>query len=418
MTMTINRIDDKEWQLAEEVDKLLEDRYRAIDRVVAKNQEKVLSAFWEAEIGDHQLFGSTGYGYGDRGREQLELLYAKAFSGEAALVRPHFVSGTHALTVAFFGLLRPGDTLLYITGKPYDTLQTVIGADVEAQGSLRDYGIHYDEVNLREDGSIDIEQALTKITQSVRVIGIQRSPGYAWRRALSVNEIGDAIKKIKESHPHVRVVVDNCYGEFTDEQEPSAFGADLTVGSLIKNPGGGLAPTGGYLVGNKAAVELASYRLTAPGIGAESGSYENYRLFFQGLFMAPHIVGQALKGNLFASKFLEGLGYTCAPSSSEFVRDLVLKINLGSEQRLISFCQAIQSASPVDAHALPEPWLMPGYQDPVIMAAGTFVQGSSIELSADGPIRHPYIAYMQGGLTLEHVKIAMIHVMRKLNMLK
>ena len=415
--MATKQLNDNEWKRIENIDALLVDHYRAIDRVVAKNQEKVLSAFWEAEIGDHQLFGSTGYGYGDRGREQLESVYANAFSAEAALVRPHIVSGTHALSVAFFGLLRPGDTLLYITGKPYDTLQTVIGAEVRSKGSLHEYGILYHEVDMREDGSIDIEQVLMSITSSVRVVAIQRSPGYAWRRALSVSEIGDAIKTIKLSHPHVKVVVDNCYGEFTEEREPSAFGADLVVGSLIKNPGGGLAPTGGYLVGSKEAVELASYRLTAPGIGAESGSYENYRLFFQGLFMAPHTVGQALKGNLFASKFLEQLGFHCAPASEDLGRDLVLKINLGSKERLVAFCQAIQSASPVDAHALPEPWLMPGYQDPVIMAAGTFVQGSSIELSADGPIRHPYIAYMQGGLTLEHVKIAMIHVMRALHTL-
>ena len=415
--MVTLRISDNEWKQIESIDSLLADNYRAIDQMVAKNQEKVLAAFWEAEIGDHQLFGSTGYGYGDRGREQLESVYAKAFSAEAALVRPHIVSGTHALSVAFFGLLRPGDTLLYITGKPYDTLQTVIGAEVASKGSLHEYGILYDEVDLREDGSIDIESVLKKITSTVRVIAIQRSPGYAWRRALSVNEIGEAIYTIKQLHPHVMVVIDNCYGEFTEEWEPSEFGADLVVGSLIKNPGGGLAPTGGYLVGSEEAVELASFRLTAPGIGAESGSYENYRLFFQGLFMAPHIVGQALKGNLFSSKFLEQLGFQCAPASTESERDLVLKINLGSKELLVAFCQAVQSASPVDAHALPEPWLMPGYQDPVIMAAGTFVQGSSIELSADGPIRPPYIAYMQGGLTLEHVKIAMIHVMRALHTL-
>ncbi len=412
--MMMKRIEEEEWRLTEQIDHQLQDQYQQIDRTVARNQEKVLSAFWEAGLVDNQLWGSTGYGYGDRGRDQLELIYAKTFATEAALVRPHLVSGTHALKVAFFGLLRPGNTLLYATGEPYDTLQTVIGATVNAAGSLREFGIDYKEVDLRTDGGIDIERVIAAVDHSVRVIAIQRSPGYAWRRALSVHEIGVAIHAIKNAHPHVMIVIDNCYGEFTDQDEPSAYGADLVVGSLIKNPGGGLAPTGGYLVGSKKAVELAAYHLTAPGIGGESGSYENYRLFFQGLFLAPHVVGQALKGNLFASEFLGRMGFTCDPVTSQNVRDIVLKIHLGSKERLIAFCQAIQASSPVDAHAIPEPWQMPGYQDPVIMAAGTFVQGASIELSADGPIRPPYVAYMQGGLTLEHVKIAMIHVMRKL----
>ncbi len=412
--MERQRIEEREWEIASEVDDALRERYRKIDRIAVRNQEKVLAAFWEAGIGDHHFFGSTGYGYDDGGRERLERVFAKAFAAEAALVRPHLASGTHALGVAYFGLLRPGDTLLYATGQPYDTLQTVIGEPVSTVGSLKEFGVRYREVKLLPDGGIDVDGMLAAIDQSVRVVAFQRSPGYAWRRAMSVAELGVAIQAVKRAYPQVYVVVDNCYGEFTEWEEPTAYGADLAVGSLIKNPGGGLAPTGGYLVGTQQAVDLAGYRLTAPGIGREVGSYENYRLFFQGLFMAPHTVGQALKGNLFASELLRRHGYACSPGATEDIRDIVLKIRLGSRDRLIAFCKAIQSASPVNSHVAPEPWAMPGYQDPVIMAAGTFVQGASIELSADGPVKPPYVAYLQGGLTLAHVQVALLMALRRL----
>lgn len=401
------------WQVEEEI----RDHLAAVSRVVDQNQVKVLQAFAYARISDSHLFGSTGYGYNDRGREQLQVVYAKVFGAEAALVSPLLVSGTHALAVAFFSLLRAGERLLYATGEPYDTLWPVIGLRGEGMGSLKDHGVDFCCVALTSSGAIDIAVVLATIDERTTVVAIQRSAGYAWRRALSVAEIGHAISMIRMDWPHIRIVVDNCYGEFTELSEPPEVGADLTVGSLIKNPGGGLAPTGGYLVGKREAVQAASFRLTAPGIGQECGSYENHRLFYQGLFLAPHVVGEALKGNLFAAALLTQSGYACAPAVHEPRGDIVLRIRLGTPDRLIAFCQAIQSASPVDAHARPEPDLLPGYESAVIMAAGAFVQGSSIELSADGPLREPYIAYLQGGLTYSHVKWAIIQAIDSLEKL-
>ncbi len=407
----------EDFRFIEEVESAIVPELRAIEHTIDVNQMRVLDAFREASVSDAHLFGSTGYGLDDRGREQLERVYARAFGADCALVRPGIVSGTHALTVAFFGLLRPGDTLLYATGDPYDTLEPVIGLRGRGMGSLRDFGVGFASVPLLETGAIDVDGVLAAIDERTKVVALQRSPGYAWRRALSVREIGIAISAIKGEYPHVRIVVDNCYGEFTEEVEPSMVDADLTVGSLIKNPGGGLAPTGGYLVGQCDAVEAASYRLTAPGLGMESGSYENHRLFFQGLFLAPHIVGQALKGNLFAAQALSMHGFHCEPAPADARGDIVLRIRLGTADRLIAFCQAIQQASPVDAHVAPMPASMPGYSDPVIMAAGAFVQGSSIELSTDGPLREPYVAYLQGGLTYSHVKIAIMMAIKKLTLL-
>lgn len=399
----------------EEIEKIIAESLGAIDRLVDENQETVLNAFAKAQVSESDLFGSTGYGLGDRGREQLDRVFAYAFGAEAGLVRPAFASGTHALSVALFALLRPGDELLYATGTPYDTLAPVIGIRGRNMGSLAEFGVTFSCVALGAGDRMDIPAIIAAISPATTVVAIQRSAGYAWRRSLCVQEIGDAIAAIRAVHPHVRFLVDNCYGEFTETREPSAVGADLVVGSLIKNAGGGIAPTGGYIVGTQEAVAKAAYRLTAPGIGAKSGSYENYRLFFQGLFLAPHVVGQALKGNLFAAQALTEIGLTCAPEPSTQARgDIVLRIQFQSADRLVSFCQAIQCASPIDAHVRPEPWQMPGYEDPVIMAAGAFVQGSSIELSADGPLREPYIGYLQGGLTYAHVKIAILRAVDKL----
>ncbi len=410
-------IGERDFSWMEEVERTIRPTLEEIDRLIDRNQLKVLSAFAGARVSDAHLFGSTGYGLGDRGREQLDAVFAAAFGAQAGLVRPSLASGTHALAAAYFGLLRPGDTLLYATGAPYDTLETVIGLRGAGMGSLREFGVLYRCVELLPDGSVDVDAVLAALDERVTVVAFQRSPGYRWRRALRVAELGRAIGAIKAVRPDVRTVVDNCYGEFTETIEPSAVGADLTVGSLIKNPGGGLAPTGGYIVGAVDAVERASYRVTAPGVGAEMGSYEQYRLYFQGLFLAPHVVGQALKGNAFAAAALTRAGIDCAPGTEEQRGDIVLRIRLGTAERLVAFCQAIQQASPIDAHVAPEPWQMPGYGDPVVMAAGAFVQGSSIELSADGPLREPYIAYLQGGLTYSHVKIAVARALKRLGLL-
>ncbi|PWI58431.1 aminotransferase class I/II-fold pyridoxal phosphate-dependent enzyme [Sulfoacidibacillus thermotolerans] len=413
-------MNETKWNKIEEIERSIVHLLSQVDRLIDRNQAKVLRAFTAAKLSESDLHGSTGYGLGDRGREQLEAVYASVFGAEAAIVRPSIASGTHALAIAYFGLLRPGETLLYATGQPYDTLQAVIGTDSSAtsdQGTLRDFGIGFRSIALTNDEHIDLSALLSAIDATTKVVAFQRSPGYAWRRALSVAELGVAIAQIKQRYPDLFVVVDNCYGEFTDIVEPTEVGADLVVGSLIKNPGGGLAPTGGYLVGTKTAVQLASSRLTAPGIGAEMGSYEQYRLFFQGLFLAPHIVGQAIKGNIFAAAAFQAVGLECAPQPEAAHDDIVLRIKLGTASRVVQFCQAIQQSSPIDSHVLPEPWNMPGYQDQVIMAAGTFISGASIELSADGPIRPPFVVYLQGGLTYSHVKLAIVEALDRMGLI-
>ena len=407
-------VKEEDWMFAERIEASIGEALSAIDRLADRNQAKVLEAFSEEQIADTHLFGSTGYGYDDRGREKLDALFARVFGAQAGLVRPMIVSGTHALSLGLFALLRPGDHLLYVTGMPYDTLHSVIGLRGEGQGSLREFGVTFDAVALCEDGTPDYEAIGKAINKNTKVVAIQRSAGYAWRPALTMKQIAKIVEVVKKAAPKCLTFVDNCYGEFTDFVEPPEVGVDLTVGSLIKNPGGGLAPTGGYLVGTKVAIEQVAYRLTAPGIGAECGSYENYRLFYQGLFIAPHTVAQALKCNLFAAKALSEAGFSCAPKVSEPRNDIVLRIALQSAKNLVAFCQAIQRCSPIDSHVIPEPWPMPGYADPVIMAAGAFVQGSSIELSADGPLREPYIAYLQGGLTYSHGKIAILQAIRDL----
>ncbi len=377
--------------------------------MVDRNQWKVIRAFQKHKVSDYHFAASTGYGYNDRGREVLDLVYADVFGAEAALVRPHFVSGTHTIGTALFGVLRPGDELLMITGRPYDTLHKVIGKPGDGNGSLQDWGISYGEVGLLEDGSPDYAEIARRIGPSTKVVGIQRSRGYAWRPSFTVSRIAEMVRFVKEIRPDIIVFVDNCYGEFTELVEPTEVGADLMAGSLIKNPGGALAETGGYIAGKAKYVELASYRLTAPGIGGEVGAMlGTTRSIYQGLFLAPHLVGQAVKGSVFAAAVFEQLGFTTSPHWSDPRTDLIQAIQFTGAEHLIAFVQGIQQAAAVDAHVVPEPWDMPGYEHPVIMAAGTFIQGGSLELSADAPIREPYIAYMQGGLTYSHCKMGVL----------
>lgn len=409
-------------QAAELAEIEIESAVKLLDRVVDKNQWKVIEAFQRNQVSDFHFAGSTGYAYNDRGREVLDLVYADVFGAEAALVRPHFASGTHTISTALFGVLRPGDELLYITGRPYDTLHKVIGKSGDGMGSLADFGITYREVALTAEGKVDWAEVVLSINAKTKVIGIQRSRGYDWRSSFTIAEIGEMTSQVKALKPDVIVFVDNCYGEFTEELEPPQVGADLVAGSLIKNPGGGIAETGGYICGRRELVELSAYRLTAPGIGAEVGAMlGTTRGIYQGLFMAPHTVGQAVKGSIFAAAVFERCGFTTKPAWYEPRTDLIQAVAFDGPEHLIAFVQGIQRAAAVDSHVVPEPWDMPGYEHPVIMAAGTFIQGGSLELSADAPIRAPYIGYMQGGLTYSHVKYGVLMAlqsMRDQNLLK
>ncbi|ELC8383685.1 methionine gamma-lyase family protein [Clostridium perfringens] len=389
----------------------VENEFKIYDEIREYNQLKVLKAFQEERISDNHFTNSTGYGYGDIGRDTLDLVYARIFNAEKALVRPHFVNGTHALGTALFGNLRPGDTILAVTGSPYDTLHSVIGISGEENiGSLKEYGVNYKQVDLI-DGKINIEKALEMIKEdeSIKLIHMQRSTGYGWRNAFQVKELGEAIKAIKELREDLIVFVDNCYGEFIDIIEPTDVGADLIAGSLIKNIGGGIAPTGGYIVGKEKYVEQASYRLTVPGIGAECGcTFGVMKDFYQGLFLAPHVAIEALKGAIFCARIMELAGFEVLPKYNDKRSDIIQAIKFNDKEKLIKFCKGVQYASPIDYFVECEPWAMPGYSDEVIMAAGAFIQGSSIELSADAPIREPYIAYLQGGLTFDHAKIGVL----------
>ncbi|MDM0470865.1 methionine gamma-lyase family protein [Clostridium perfringens] len=389
----------------------VENEFKIYDEIREYNQLKVLKAFQEERISDNHFTNSTGYGYGDIGRDTLDLVYARIFNAEKALVRPHFVNGTHALGTALFGNLRPGDTILAVTGSPYDTLHSVIGISGEENiGSLKEYGVNYKQVDLL-DGKINIEKALEMIKEdeSIKLIHMQRSTGYGWRNAFQVKELGEAIKAIKELREDLIVFVDNCYGEFIDIIEPTDVGADLIAGSLIKNIGGGIAPTGGYIVGKEKYVEQASYRLTVPGIGAECGcTFGVMKDFYQGLFLAPHVAIEALKGAIFCARIMELAGFEVLPKYNDKRSDIIQAIKFNDKEKLIKFCKGVQYASPIDSFVECEPWAMPGYSDEVIMAAGAFIQGSSIELSADAPIREPYIAYLQGGLTFDHAKIGVL----------
>ncbi|MRN54586.1 aminotransferase class I/II-fold pyridoxal phosphate-dependent enzyme [Paenibacillus monticola] len=409
-------------QAAEQAEIEIESAVKLLDRVVDKNQWKVIEAFQRHQVSDFHFAGSTGYAYNDRGREVLDLVYADVFGAEAALVRPHFASGTHTISTALFGVLRPGDELLYITGRPYDTLHKVVGKSGDGTGSLADFGITYREVALTDDGKVDWAEVALSIHAKTKVIGIQRSRGYDWRSSFTIAEIGEMTSQVKALKSDVIVFVDNCYGEFTEELEPPQVGADLVAGSLIKNPGGGIAETGGYICGRRDLVELSAYRLTAPGIGAEVGAMlGTTRGIYQGLFMAPHTVGQAVKGSIFAAAVFERCGFTTKPAWYEPRTDLIQAVAFDGPEHLIAFVQGIQRAAAVDSHVVPEPWDMPGYEHPVIMAAGTFIQGGSLELSADAPIRAPYIGYMQGGLTYSHVKYGVLMAlqsMRDQNLLK
>ena len=389
----------------------VENEFKIYDEIREYNQLKVLKAFQEERISDNHFTNSTGYGYGDIGRDTLDLVYARIFNAEKALVRPHFVNGTHALGTALFGNLRPGDTILAVTGSPYDTLHSVIGISGEENiGSLKEYGVNYKQVDL-VDGKINIEKALEMIKEdeSIKLKHMQRSTGYGWRNAFQVKELGEAIKVIKELREDLIVFVDNCYGEFIDIIEPTDVGADLIAGSLIKNIGGGIAPTGGYIVGKEKYVEQASYRLTVPGIGAECGcTFGVMKDFYQGLFLAPHVAIEALKGAIFCARIMELAGFEVLPKYNDKRSDIIQAIKFNDKEKLIKFCKGVQYASPIDSFVECEPWAMPGYSDEVIMAAGAFIQGSSIELSADAPIREPYIAYLQGGLTFDHAKIGVL----------
>ncbi len=409
------KIDKVIIDLCNEVEKEIAIQFMHIDEVREFNQYKVLGAMQKNRLSDTHFNYSTGYGYGDIGRENVDRIYADIFKTEDALVRPHIVSGTHALSLCFYGILRPGDELLAITGKPYDTLHNIIGIDESPSGSLKDFGINYKQVDLKSDGKIDYAQISKEMNCKTKLILIQRSTGYSWRPSLTLDDIREAINFIKNINKDVICMVDNCYGEFMDYQEPTEVGADIIAGSLIKNPGGGIAPVGGYVAGKKELVQLASERMIAPGIGKECGATLGInRLFLQGLFLAPHVVSEAVKGAVFCSKLFSKLGFEVNPNFDSKRSDIIQAIKFNNPEALIAFCEGIQKGSPVDSFVNPVPWDMPGYNDQVIMAAGGFVQGSSIELSADAPLRSPYIAYLQGGLTFDHAKIGIIYALQNL----
>lgn len=407
-------IDEKVFRYGQKFEEELKERFEEIDRTAEYNQLKVIHAMQSHRVSAECFMGSSGYGYNDMGRDTLEEVYATCFHGEAALVRPQITCGTHALALALMSNLRPGDEILSPVGKPYDTLEEVIGIRPSA-GSLAEYGITYRQVDLLPDGAFDLDGIREALNEKTRLVTIQRSKGYQTRPTLSVERIGELISFVKKIRPDVLCMVDNCYGEFVERREPLEVGADMIVGSLIKNPGGGLAPIGGYIVGKKACVDNAAYRLTSPGLGKEVGaSLGVIQSFYQGLFLAPTVTASALKSAVFAANIYESLGFPVIPDSRESRHDIIQAVTLKSPEGLIAFCKGIQAAAPVDSHVTPEPWAMPGYDDEVIMAAGAFVQGSSIELSADGPLREPYTAYFQGGLTWYHGKLGILMSLQKL----
>ncbi len=386
-----------------------------VTTIVETNQKRVLDSFQKKRVSDSHFNPTTGYGYDDLGRETLESVYADVFGGEDALVRPQIVSGTHAISTALFGLLRPDDELLYITGKPYDTLESVIGVHETNTGSLTDFNIIYSQLDLLEDGKVNYNGMKQKISRQTKVIGIQRSKGYDDRPSFTIDEIEEMVTFIKGINKDLIVFVDNCYGEFVEEREPLHVGADIIAGSLIKNPGGGIVRAGGYIAGRENLVLQCSHRLTAPGLGKETGATLNMlQEMFQGLFLAPHIVGEALKGAILTARFIELVGFKTSPDYEAERTDLIQSVTFGNQENMIAFCQAIQHSSPINSFVTPYPSEMPGYQDKVIMAAGTFIQGASLELTADGPIREPYTAFVQGGLTYSHVKIALVSAVEKL----
>ena len=408
--MKITDISPAMFARASRVEEGLRDRFAEIDAVAQENTLRVMAAFQEQRVTEGCFAGTTGYGYDDMGRETLDKVYAQVFGAEAALVRIGFVNGTHTISAALFAALKPGDTLLSVTGAPYDTMRTVIGIAGDEYGSLKFYGIGYDEVSLTAAGEPDYEAISRRVGEThPAAVLIQRSRGYEERKALSIDEIGEIVRRVKAASPETVVVVDNCYGEFTETREPTHVGADIVAGSLIKNPGGGVAPMGGYLAGRQELIDRAANRLTTPGIGGECGaSLGNNRLLFQGLFLAPHTVAQALKTAVFCAALFTDLGFETYPAPLDPRDDIVQMVKLKTPENLCKFCKGIQEGSPVDSFVVPEPWQMPGYDCDVIMAAGAFISGSSIELSADGPMREPYIAYVQGGLTYESGKLGIL----------
>lgn len=407
-------IQEKVYNYGQQFEEKLKDRFAELDQTAEYNQLKVIRAMQAHKVSAECFMGTTGYGYNDLGRDTLEEVYATCFHGEAALVRPQITCGTHALALALMSNLRPGDELLSPAGKPYDTLEEVIGIR-PSKGSLAEYGVAYRQVDLLPGGAFDYEAIAGAITEKTKLVAIQRSKGYQTRPTFSVAQIGELIAFVKKIKPGLICMVDNCYGEFVEQREPLEAGADMIVGSLIKNPGGGLAPIGGYIAGKKECIENAAYRLTSPGLGKEVGaSLGVIQSFYQGLFFAPTVVAAALKSAIFAANIYESLGFPVIPDGSESRHDIIQAVTLNSPEALIAFCKGIQAAAPVDSHVTPEPWDMPGYGDKVIMAAGAFIQGSSIELSADGPLRPPYAAYFQGGLTWPHGKLGILMSLQKL----
>ena len=411
-------LDDETFELSNEVMEDIKDQFDKIKEIREFNQYKVLRAMQRANLSDNHFNWTTGYGYNDIGREKIEEIYADVFGAEDALVRPIIVNGTHALSLCIQGIVRPGDEILSITEKPYDTLQGVIGIR-EEKGSLKEFGVTYQDVDFLPDGNIDLEGVKKKINERTKLVMIQRSKGYSWRKSLSIDDIKEAIEVVKSVNKDLIVMVDNCYGEFLDTKEPTEVGADIMAGSLIKNPGGGLALTGGYIAGRKDLVEMISYRLTTPGIGKECGlTFGTTRTVLQGFFMAPYITSQAVMGAIYCARMFEKLGYEVLPKYDDLRSDIIQVVRLKNAEEVIAFCQGAQAAAPVDSYVKPEPWAMPGYEDEVIMAAGAFIQGSSIELSADAPIRPPYNVYFQGGLTFDHSKMGTlkaIEYIKKIN---
>ncbi|MEA4894490.1 MAG: methionine gamma-lyase family protein [Oscillospiraceae bacterium] len=408
--MSLNNISPAIKELSQSVENDLHDVYAGFDLISEACTLKVMSAFQEFRVSEACFAGTTGYGYNDLGRDTLDKIYARVFGAEGALVRIGFVNGTHAIATALFAVCKPGDTLLSVTGTPYDTLQCTIGIAGDGDGSLKFFGVNYDQVELLPNGDPDIPGIKRSASDpKVKAIMIQRSRGYALRRAFGINDIEKIIKAVREVNPTANILVDNCYGEFTELREPTEVGADLIAGSLIKNPGGGLAPTGGYIAGRRDLIERAAIRMTTPGIGGECGStLGNNRLLYQGFFIAPHIVAQALKTASFCAGMMERLGYKTSPNAIESRHDIIQMVEFGSADKLLKFCTGIQHGSPVDSYVTPVPWEMPGYEDQVVMAAGAFIQGSSIELSCDGPMRAPYLGFMQGGLTYESGKLGVM----------
>ncbi|MBQ5440767.1 MAG: methionine gamma-lyase family protein [Firmicutes bacterium] len=410
-------IDERVIDLVREAEAEVKPQFAALDDICAYNQYKVLKVFQENKISDLHFAWNTGYGYDDAGRDMIEKVYAEVFGAEKALCRPTIVNGTHALALIPLGLLRPGDELIYCTGAPYDTMQTVIGITSyePGNGSLRDYGVTYKQVELLPDGNIDFAALKDAISEKTRMVVLQRSTGYGWRPAITIDKIEEWARFMNELDPSIIKMVDNSYGEFVDYKEPTEVGADVMAASLIKNPGGGLALTGGYIAGKAELIDKIQYRMTCPGIGGECGlTFGQTRSMFQGLFIAPRVVSGAVKGAILLGKCFEKLGYEVCPKPEERRSDIIQAIKLGNEERVVTFCQGVQEAAPIDSHVTLVPWQMPGYEDPVVMAAGAFNQGSSIELSADGPIREPFNVYFQGGITYEHSKMGVYGSMDKL----